>query len=626
MRKIFAVALLSVATTANAGTDADRKLCATAKGGEKTISACTRLIANPRISDRGKAAAYFNRAVEHGFDRKFDLAISDLNQAIDLRPDYVDAINARGAAHAQNKNYDRSISDFSAAIRIDPSYQEAYYNRGYTYTKLGQYDRAISDLSNAIAIKSDYSDAIYWRGIAHADKRDYDRAIIDFSRLLELKPNDVAALNSRGRIFREKGNIERALEDLGRAIDLDPTAASPFYNRGNAFRRLGDLKRAIADFDGAIQLSPNSPMALTDRGVSHAELGDFERAISDFDEASRLWPEYVTAYYRRGIIYLNRGDRNRAIADYARAEALATDTDDSEDQSIRQHARRKLGELLDTSVDPAFLATSLKPPLRRLALVVANSRYTAIRTLTNPEPDATAVSKTLRDLGFEVTEERDLAKDRLKSAVRRFAAKVEKERPDWALVYYSGHGVETRRGALMLPVDILEAKDGEKPSIHDVEEDATAVGGVIERLQDTKALTLVVFDACREDGQLAEFARRLDMKAAGITTLRDVRGSGLRWGHNGILFSTAEGTYAWDGEPGQLSAFAKSFISAINTEGLELNDLVKKLYDDVEKTTAKVMKTPQRPEFRVNNGQIEGKHYFRPPGATATTAASQPKP
>jgi tetratricopeptide (TPR) repeat protein len=591
-RNFIAVFLmLALITAAAADRAADLNSCTDGEG-DQAIVACARVINDPQATLTERANALTSRGAEHEIAGRHDQAIADFNQAIKLEPTFAGAYKFRGDSYAQKKDHARAIADFNQAIKLDPKYWEAFSSRGYSYLIKG----------------------------------DYDRSFADYTQAVKLNPNDKTLYFDRASAYSRRGDYDRAISDLDKAIKLDPKYADAYDARGRAYIEKRDLDRALVDLTHAIELNPKDFSFWRNRSTAYFNKRDYPRTVADLDEAIKLKPDYVSLYYSRSLANMLNGNRAKALADYTHAQSVPPQNLTDESRKQQADARALLAPLLAASGDGPGPATAAAPPppsLKRLALLIANGNYTAVRKLGNPGQDGAAVAAALRSLGFEVTEERDLAKESLKSAVRRFAAKVEKERPDWAVVYYSGHGVETRRGALMLPVDILEAKDGEKPSLHDVEEDATAVGSVIERLQDTKALTLVVFDACREDGQLAEFSRRLDMKAAGLTALRDVRGAGLRWGHNGILFSTAEGTYAWDGEPGQLSAFAKSFIGAINTEGLELNDLVKKLYDDVEKTTSKVMKTPQRPELR---GQIEGKHYFRPPGAAATAAASQGKP
>ena len=60
-----------------------------------------------------------------------------------------------------------AIEDYNEAIRLKPDYVEAYNNRGNVYNNLGQYQRAIQDCNKAIRLKPDCAEAYNNRGIAY---------------------------------------------------------------------------------------------------------------------------------------------------------------------------------------------------------------------------------------------------------------------------------------------------------------------------------------------------------------------------------------------------------------------------------------------------------------------------
>jgi tetratricopeptide (TPR) repeat protein len=51
--------------------------------------------------------------------------------------------NNRGSAYYKKGQVDRAMQDFDRAIELDPDYPDALNNRGLAYTGKGQYDRAI---------------------------------------------------------------------------------------------------------------------------------------------------------------------------------------------------------------------------------------------------------------------------------------------------------------------------------------------------------------------------------------------------------------------------------------------------------------------------------------------------
>jgi len=98
------------------------------------------------------ARAYYNRGHAYAEQKKYDLALSDYNKAIELDPKYVKAYNGRGNAYSDQKKYDLAIADYTQAIELDPKDVKAYNNRGRVYVFQKKYDLAIADFSKVIEL------------------------------------------------------------------------------------------------------------------------------------------------------------------------------------------------------------------------------------------------------------------------------------------------------------------------------------------------------------------------------------------------------------------------------------------------------------------------------------------
>jgi uncharacterized caspase-like protein len=73
--------------------------------------------------------------------------------------------------------------------------------------------------------------------------------------------------------------------------------------------------------------------------------------------------------------------------------------------------------------------------------VIGNAGCKNVGALLNPEHDAAAIAASLRAIGFTTVMLVDNAtRERMISALRMFANEAAKA--DWAVVYYSGHGME----------------------------------------------------------------------------------------------------------------------------------------------------------------------------------------
>ena len=268
---------------------------------------------------RDKATIFEARQTE------YEKSIGHYTKAVDLKPDFAEAYNNRGAAYSDKGDFDSAIEDYTKAIELKPDDIGAYYNRGLVYNKTGDYDRAIVDFNTVIYLKPDYVGAYTNRGLSYNNKGDFDLAIVDYTKATDLKPDDAEVYYNRGVVYYDKGDFDLAIVDYTKATDLKPDDAEVYYNRGVVYYDKGDFDLAIIDYTKAIDLKPDDASAYTNRGRAYGEKGDFDLAIVDYTKAIDLKPDFAEAYYNRGVVYYDKGDFDLAIVDYTKAIDLKPD-------------------------------------------------------------------------------------------------------------------------------------------------------------------------------------------------------------------------------------------------------------------------------------------------------------
>ncbi len=79
-----------------------------------------------------------------------DLASKSIDKAIDLRPDYKEALLYRGIIEGRNKRYQKALVHFEDAIELDPEYEAALFNVAKLHSLMGNKQKAISAYNNAL--------------------------------------------------------------------------------------------------------------------------------------------------------------------------------------------------------------------------------------------------------------------------------------------------------------------------------------------------------------------------------------------------------------------------------------------------------------------------------------------
>lgn len=207
------------------------------------------------LSDPKSATDYYYRSRQYSNKGQHDLAIADLNKAIELDPKYTYAYELRAAVYIESGNYDLAFADNNKAIELDPKSAIAYNNRAICYREKEQYDLAIADLNKAIELDPKDAHPYMNRGAVYAEREQYDLAITDLNKAIELNPKYAKAYRLRAVAYANSGNYDLAIADYSKTIELDPKDAWIHYERGLAYKQKGKKDEAIADFEKSITIT-----------------------------------------------------------------------------------------------------------------------------------------------------------------------------------------------------------------------------------------------------------------------------------------------------------------------------------------------------------------------------------
>jgi uncharacterized caspase-like protein len=240
----------------------------------------------------------------------------------------------------------------------------------------------------------------------------------------------------------------------------------------------------------------------------------------------------------------------------------------------------------------------------RAALVVGNSDYQTFAKLDNPTNDMVDVCAALERVGFTTTCLGDVAdKHEFLARVDKFAASLGSN--SVSVFYYSGHAVQVNAENYLIP---SHAHFGEAS---DIRTEFVGLNEIFSRFERyTGRFQMIVLDACRNDPFTPDEARqgrgfrgpslRSETRSALLRTMAD---SQMKYGLTTIkaapagtmvLYATASDHMAFDGE-GRNGTLTKHFLRHVETRGLGVDILVKRIMDGVQRETQEILGEPQTP-------------------------------
>lgn len=432
-----------------------------------------------------------------------------------------------------------------------------------------------------------------------SDHQPAEVAIDACTRQIKSGAADGSTYSTRAYAYLKTRQFDQAIGDFTEAIRRSHRESTYAYNgRGNAYHYKGDNDRAIADYTRAISLNPLYAYAYNDRGEAYREKGDLIRALADFTEAIRVNPRYADPLTNRGLLYELRGEAGKARVDFEAVLQVPKDGADSTEWAFVK-ARERLVAMTappspvvagpsqaNASAQPAspsagspsvapFPAVPLEgaPALtsrdsRRLALVIGNATYANVSTLPNPRHDADSVAASLRSVGFQiVTVKDDMTRAQMISALNDFSDQA--ANADWALIYFSGHGLELGGSNYVVPIDANLRAD------RDVQDEAVSLDRLLSATMGARKLHIVILDACRDNPFIPKMRQTVATRSIGRGLARvEPEGATL------VVYAARDGQIAYDGD-GQNSPFVTALTKRIAEPNLEINKLFRLVHDDV---------------------------------------------
>lgn len=269
-----------------------------------------------------------DRASTRAALKKYEEAVTDLEEAIRLQPAHVEAYRTMGKVFLNTGNPRKAVEAFTRALKITPNAPMDLAKRADAYLNLGEFAKAEVDLSAALEGADNDSDKWEWlrnRGIVRTMQNRLSEAEQDLAGAIKLNPSNAKAWFWQGKTREAIGKSEEALEDYSKALSIDSSMVNAWAERGMVKVKLGMAKEALTDFDTALELSPRNPIFLIERAEAYMALRDHDGAELDYTAAIEASPGAAFCRYARAIARHGAGNKKGAIEDYDKALELEPD-------------------------------------------------------------------------------------------------------------------------------------------------------------------------------------------------------------------------------------------------------------------------------------------------------------
>jgi Tfp pilus assembly protein PilF len=163
-------------------------------------------------------------ALEKG---KLDDASKHLAKALEICPNYAEALTLRGILELNRQDSQAAVADLDKAIQADANYAMAYMVMGSALNMQSKFDEAIRALQRGESLAPNYWQAHFEMGKSYIGKADYPAALRQFERAESLAPEEYPLIYLlRAHALLSMKQFPEAMTALQAYLQKDPKGAN----------------------------------------------------------------------------------------------------------------------------------------------------------------------------------------------------------------------------------------------------------------------------------------------------------------------------------------------------------------------------------------------------------------
>lgn len=273
-------------------------------------------------------------------------ALSSLNKALSIDPDYLPALHA--AIQIQfDEGSPAAIPLLQRILRLHPADPTSHamlavleYRQGNCAAAVAHFARSGHLLDSQLDGLHAYATclvrlkrfqdavAVFHRAVALAPDTPEERKLLASLQLMTHKPQDAVTtlqpvlqktptaqiLQLAATAYEDSGATDKAVAALRQAILLDPHDASLYVDFAYIAYAHQSFQVGINILDDGIGQLPTSAQLYFARGVMYVQVANYEKAQADFDKAYALDPNQSLTAAAQSLLAVQENDLDRALA------------------------------------------------------------------------------------------------------------------------------------------------------------------------------------------------------------------------------------------------------------------------------------------------------------------------
>lgn len=182
-------------------------------------------------------SVHLERARVLSFAKEYDPAVNEIRKAVELKPNYVDAVFLLSQIQVERGQIDEAVASIQAAISVAPNNPNLFFQLGLLKYNQQKYAEAVIAFEAAVTRSPYFGNAKYFLGLSYYQNGRTDYAITQFENLAEMYPGNAEVSLILNNLRAGKAPLDGAQPPINEAPEdrdelpvdeeeLDPNAAA----------------------------------------------------------------------------------------------------------------------------------------------------------------------------------------------------------------------------------------------------------------------------------------------------------------------------------------------------------------------------------------------------------------
>lgn len=215
-----------------------------------------------KIGYEGLKAGTYTEALALCKAGRYREGILIANFLIKSNPKLEEVFYLKGQALNRLSAFPEALSALDKALALKPDYCLAIATKGDVYQKQKDFDKARVIYENALACNANDWRVMVNIGALLMKQKRFADAIPYFDKALSIRPDNVDCIYDRAKSYYRVSQYKKAVADCKRALILAPSDYEVYLVEGAALTKLGSELDATACYQKVLQLNPDNKWAI----------------------------------------------------------------------------------------------------------------------------------------------------------------------------------------------------------------------------------------------------------------------------------------------------------------------------------------------------------------------------